>query len=71
MGDSLYPYLEEAVVEYRTETRDQNISCLKFNVQLATDGYAVDWHPSDITHEKAANQLVTFIKALGLAKTNI
>lgn len=66
MGDTLYPYLEAAVIEYRNETEDQHISTLRFEVQSASDGYAVDWHPSEITHEKASDRLVGFIKELGL-----
>jgi hypothetical protein len=66
MGDSLYPYLEAAVTEYRNETKDQRISTLKFAIQSASDGYAVDWHPSEKTHEKASDKLVEYIKELDL-----
>lgn len=68
MGGGLYPYIEKAVERYQEETQDVHISSFQFAEQLASDGYAVDWHPSEITHEKAANQLVTYIDELGLKK---
>ena len=62
MGDSLYPYVEKAVSIYKEETFDDNILCMKFDVQREEDGYGVDYHPSEITHEKAAQKLIAFIK---------
>jgi peptidoglycan/xylan/chitin deacetylase (PgdA/CDA1 family) len=68
MGDSLFPYLESAVKTYQSETKDDNIVTMKFDVQLEADGYAVDYHPSQVTHMKAASKLANFIKAeLGLS----
>ncbi len=66
MGDTLYPYIEDAVTKYKEESGDTKISSMKFDVQLSSDGYAVDWHPSEKTHEKAADKLVSYIKELGL-----
>ncbi len=63
MGDSLYPYLENAVSDYKSESKDDNILTLKFDVQLEADGYGVDYHPSQVTHTKAALKLANFIKA--------
>lgn len=68
MGASLYPYVEKAVEQYRMETGDQKISSIELKEQLASDGYAVDWHPSEVTHEKAANQLALYIEEMGLGK---
>ena len=64
MGDRLYPQVEKAVAAYTQETGDTNISCMKFDVQLAADGYAADWHPSQKTHTKAAEKLVKHIQQL-------
>ncbi len=65
MGQDLYPSIEKAVAAYSQETGDKNISCLKFDVQDANkDGVAVDWHPTEATHEKASEKLVTHIKEL-------
>lgn len=62
MGDTLYPYVENAVSKYKEETQDKNVLSMKFDEQDPEDGYGVDWHPSEITHEKAAQKLVAFIR---------
>ncbi|WP_138495376.1 SGNH/GDSL hydrolase family protein [Paenibacillus pinistramenti] len=64
MGDRLYPCVEQAVSNYSEETGDRNIAVMKFDVQLASDGYAADWHPSAATHAKAAEKLTAYIKEL-------
>jgi peptidoglycan/xylan/chitin deacetylase (PgdA/CDA1 family) len=56
--------LENAVEKYKSETKDDNIATMKFDVQLETDGYAVDYHPSELTHTKAATILADFIQSL-------
>ncbi len=64
MGDRLYPFVEKAVADYAEQTGDENIACMRFPVQLAEDGYAADWHPSVVTHNKAAGQLTEEIRQL-------
>jgi len=64
MGDRLYPQVKKAVEAYTQETGDANIACLKFDVQSPADGYAADWHPSQKTHDKAAEKLVKRIQQL-------
>lgn len=64
MGDRLYPFVEQAVSNYTQETGDNNITAMKFDVQLATDGYSADFHPSQATHNKAAKKLTAHIKEL-------
>lgn len=64
MGDRLYPMVERAVANYTKETGDTNISSMKFDVQLASDGYVVDSHPSPTTQIKAAEKLTAYIKEL-------
>lgn len=64
MGDRLYPQVKNAVNAYTAETGDSNIACLKFDVQNPADGYAADWHPSQLTHDKAADKLVQRIQQL-------
>ncbi|NQX45477.1 GDSL family lipase [Paenibacillus tritici] len=64
MGDRLYPHLEQAVDRYSRETGDSRISAMKFEVQLEEDGYAVDFHPSQLTHRKAADRLTAEIRKL-------
>lgn len=64
MGDRLYPYVEQAVNNYTRETGDSNITAMKFDVQLAADGYVANFHPSRVTHSKAADKLTAHIKEL-------
>ncbi|MDO7908536.1 GDSL-type esterase/lipase family protein [Paenibacillus sp. JX-17] len=64
MGDRLYPYVERAVNAYTQQTGDTHIAVIKFDVQLPEDGYGADWHPSQITHRKAADRLTAHIKEL-------
>ena len=62
MGGRLFEYVQKAVDNYTAETGDSNISTLKFDDQLASDGYSADWHPSVKTHEKAAQKLADYLK---------
>ena len=62
MGTDLCPAMEEAVERYRTETGDTRISSMRFADQLPEDGYAADWHPTAVTHRKAAEKLTAEIK---------
>lgn len=64
MGDGLYSTIETAVADYTAETGDNNVFSMKFDVQSAPDGYGADWHPSPVTHEKAAGKLVAEIQSL-------
>ncbi|MEO3944882.1 GDSL-type esterase/lipase family protein [Gorillibacterium sp. CAU 1737] len=64
MGDRLFPFVEQAVANYSEQTGDTRISSMKFDVQLASDGYGADWHPSKITQVKAAEKLTAAIKEL-------
>jgi peptidoglycan/xylan/chitin deacetylase (PgdA/CDA1 family) len=64
MGDYLYPYMENAVEAYKIETKDDNIATMKFDVQALEDGFVVDYHPSKITHIKAAGKLTKFIQTM-------
>lgn len=62
MGEALCPAVEETVERYITETGDRDISYLGFTDQLPEDGYAADWHPTEITHAKAAERLAEEIR---------
>lgn len=64
MGDRLYPFVKAAAADYTAQTGDTNIACMPFPVQLAEDGYAADWHPSIVTHDKATERLVAYVKQL-------
>ena len=65
LGDRLYPAMEQAVEDYIAETGDKNVHCLKFAEQnVALDGVAADWHPTEKTHAKAAGKLIAKIKKI-------
>lgn len=64
MGDELFTSIENAVEDYSNETGDKNVFTLHFASQQMSDGIAADWHPSEKTHEKAANLLTSKIKEL-------
>lgn len=64
MGDRLFPILEKAVEAYKGETGDTNVCTMRFTPQLLEDGYVADYHPTVITHKKAAEKLTGEIKAL-------
>ncbi|HPT77625.1 MAG TPA: GDSL-type esterase/lipase family protein [Candidatus Atribacteria bacterium] len=64
MGASLFPYLEEAVAAYKASTRDMRVTAMRFEEQSPEDGYAVDFHPSEVTHRKAAARLTRYLQEL-------
>jgi len=64
MGEALCPAVEEVVERYKTETGDMRISYMGFHDQLPEDGYVADWHPTEITHGKAAEKLTAEIKKI-------
>ena len=64
MGDRLYPFVEKAAAAYAASTGDTNIACMPFTPQLEEDGRAADYHPTEVTHQKAAEKLVSHIRSL-------
>lgn len=64
MGADLYPCIEDAVARYIQETGDAKVHTMKFATQSSADGIAADWHPSEKTHEKAAEKLAAKIKEI-------
>lgn len=64
MGDSLYPYLNAAVEDYCRETGDDMVQMLHFNEQDGANGYAVDSHPSAVSQQQAADQLIPKLREI-------
>ena len=64
MGDRLYPWVEKAVTAYTTKNGDQNTACMAFVPQLLEDGYTADYHPTAVTHGKAAAKITAEIRRL-------
>ena len=64
MGSELYSSITTAVDNYQTETGDTNVYTMKFATQDQADGIAADWHPTEATHQKAADKLTAEIKTI-------
>lgn len=64
MGDNLYPCVEAAVTRYREETGDTNVEAFHFTPQNPADGYAADWHPTAVTHTKAAEKIAERLREI-------
>lgn len=64
MGTALCPMVEKAVNIYSAQTGDGKVHFLPLEEQLRQDGWAADWHPSQITHVKNAEIVTAYIKKL-------
>ncbi|MBQ5311028.1 MAG: GDSL family lipase [Oscillospiraceae bacterium] len=64
MGADLYPWIEAAAERYTADSGDKNVYLMRFDTQDTKDGIAADWHPSEKTHEKAADKLAEFIRTI-------
>ena len=64
VAEDLFPCIEYAAWWYTMETGDTNIHTLRLDIQKEADGYAADWHPSEKTHDKAAEKLTAKIKEI-------
>lgn len=64
MGERLCPMVKKAVSDYCVETGDENLHFAHFTEQLAQDGRAADWHPSQLTHRKNAEKLSAVIRKI-------
>lgn len=71
MGDGLYPSVENAVSQYISDTGDNMISAFRLSVQeVFKNGAAADWHPTEATHEIAAEELSEYIESLMKGKVS-
>lgn len=64
MGEALNDSVREAVELFKKDFPKTCAEFLPFTQQLESDGIAADWHPSAVTHRKAANKLVAVIPNL-------
>ena len=61
----LYDRILEVVTAYQEESGDQNIRCFKFiGVNLMSEGFGADGHPSMKTHERIGAQLAEILKEI-------
>lgn len=58
MGADLYSSVEAAAETFTKETGDDNISCLKFGTIMGNEGYSADWHPTEATQTRCADELI-------------
>ena len=64
MGEALNESVKEAVELFKKDFPKVCIEFLPYTQQLESDGIGADWHPSAVTHKKAANKLVAVIPNL-------
>ena len=64
MTDRLYPYVQKAVEIYQKQTGDERIRALHIEPHTEEAGYAADWHPSKLTHTRAAGEVAAQIRSL-------
>lgn len=72
MGDDIYPLIEQAALNYSSETGDKRIMSYRSAVQNQADGIGSDWHPSEVTQQNSAYVLADKIcQALGMESDQI
>lgn len=64
MGEQLNASVEEAVNLFKKDFPNVAAKALLFTQQLEEDGIAADWHPSAVTHKKAAELLAEALRTL-------
>ena len=64
MGDDLYPSVESAVNAFVEESGDAKVSAFRLTPQDGSTGFAADWHPTAVTHDRAAEELTAEIKRI-------
>lgn len=70
--NQLYPYIEQAIENFKAETGDKRVSSYESVTQVQSDGYGSDWHPSPVTQQKSAYVLADKIcKVLGIESDEI
>ena len=64
MGEALNDSVKEAVELFKKDFPKVCAEFLPFTQQLEADGIGADWHPSALTHKKAAEKLISLIDKL-------
>lgn len=57
MGQELCPNVETVVERFVSDTGDDSVYYVKLDNQAYSNGYAVDYHPTEASHEHAAEQM--------------
>ena len=61
MGEALNESVAEAVELFKKDFPKTCAGFLPFTQQLESDGIGADWHPSAVTHKKAAEKLTNYL----------
>lgn len=64
MGEALNDSVKEAVELFKKDFPTVTAKAVLFTQQLESDGIGADWHPSALTHKKAAALLAAALRAL-------
>ena len=64
MGEALNDSVKEAVELFKKDFPKVYAEFLPYTQQLEADGIGADWHPSALTHKKAAEKLISLIDKL-------
>lgn len=64
MGEQLNASVEEAVELFKKDFPSVAAKAVLFTQQLEEDGIGADWHPSAVTHKKAAALLTEELRTL-------
>ena len=64
MGEALNDSVKEAIELFKKDFPKVCIEFLPYTQQLESDGIGADWHPSAVTHKKAAEKLISLIGKL-------
>ncbi len=64
MGQRIFGALDSAVERYKTESGDARIFSMLFDEQKPEDGLVADYHPTAVTHNKAAKRLSAEIRRI-------
>ena len=65
MGEALNDSVKEAVELFKKDFPKVRAEFLPFTQQLESDGICADWHPSAVTHKKAAEKLIKLLRTYG------
>lgn len=64
-GNRLIPFMQKAAQEYTSQTGDTNISTYSFKSQTPEEGFGSDFHPSEATQTRCAQEFTEYLRGLG------
>ena len=61
MNGSLFPCIQQAVIEYRAQTGDGLVTAISLSFEMETLGSTIDGHPNRASNALAAEELAAFL----------